>query len=261
MLRHLVLLTAILAMTVEAQAQNDPKAERAKYAAEISQMLRERDSFVAIERIEADKDEKTVARRYFYLIVDLYSAKQVGDMATIGRAGMQYMLTHARAHAGNDEEAATWFLNLAQMSSFNLASNLWPGWGDEGVTVTAEQQAFGHDMAKLDLRLVQEMKLPPEKLSTATWIIGVHQLAARDYAKAKDTLAKAKEHAIKSGANDTPLMVEGYIAIAEILEGKMADMGRKRLAAAAKELDDLKTEDATFFKQQHQDVLKVLSKT
>jgi hypothetical protein len=247
-------------MTVEAQAQNDPKVERAKYAAEISQLLKGHDSFVAIERIEADMDEKTVARRYFNLVVDLYSAKQVADMVTVGRAGMQYMLSHARAYAGKDEEAATWFLNLAQMSSFNLASNLWPGWGDEGITLTAEQQALGYDMARLDLRLVQEMKLPAEKLSTATWIVGVHQLAARDYAQAKATLAQSKEHAIKSGSKDTPLMVEGYIAIAEILEGKDVDAGRKRLAAAAKELEQLKTEDATFYIQQHQDVLKVFSK-
>ena len=255
----LLVITGAFATTVgTAEAQTDPRAERAALVAEISELLAEGDSFVAIERIESGDDAKAVARRYFYLVVDLYSERKVAEMIGVGRIGIHYLLNQSRAHAGKDEKAAAWFKNLAQMTSFNLASNLWPGWGDEGITITKEQQAFGFDMARLDLRLVEEMNLPKDKLSTATWVVGIHHLAAARYAEGKTTLVKAREHAEASGSEETRLMVEGYIAIAEILEGKDPDAGREHFAATRQALQKLGTEDAKFYAQQHQDVLEVL---
>lgn len=63
----------------------------------------------------------------------------------------------------------------------------------------------------------------------------------------------------ESGANDTPLMVEGYLAIAEILDGKDPESGAKRLALTGQALEKLGTDDAKFFAQQHQAVLKNLA--
>ena len=251
---------AIATTAGNARAQTDAKAERNALAAQVSKLLDEKDSFVAIEHIEAGDDVKAVGRRYFYLVMDLYSQKEVAHMITVGRMGIHYLLTQSRAHAGKDEKATASFNKLPQMTSFNLAANLWPGWGDEGIAITKEQQAFGFDMALLDLRLAEQMNLPCGKLSTATWAIGIHHVAAGRYAEGKATLTKAREHAQASGSEETTLMVEGYIAIAEILEGKNLGIGRKRLAATKQALEKLGTEDAKFYARQHEDVLKVLSK-
>ena len=258
-LAALVIAGAIATTAGSARAQTDANAERSALAAQVSKLLDEKDSFVAIERIESGDDVKAIGRRYFYLVTDLYSQKKVAQMITIGRIGIHYLLTQSRAHAGKDEKTTAWFNKLAQMTSFNLAANLWPGWGDEGITITREQQAFGFDMARLDLRLAEQMNLPSSKLSTATWAIGIHHVAAGRYAEGKATLTKAREHAQASGAEETTLMVDGYIAIAEILEGKDLDTGRKRLAATKQALEKLGTKDAKFYAKQHEDVLKVLS--
>lgn len=251
---------AILCLTMRpAEAQDVAPIHRVTFATEIAVLLAEQDSFVAIERIESSENVDVVAHRYFDLMMELYSQRKVAEMEVVGRAGVHYVLLQARTLAGKDDDGAVRLKSLAQRMSFNLASNLWPGWKDEGITISSEQQRFGYDMARLDLRLVEELKLPSQKLSTATWIIGVHAIAAGQYAEAKERLADAKQHAINSGAQDTPLMVEGFIAIAEILEGKAAEAGRRRLATARTGLAELGTDDAKFYLQQHEDVLKVLS--
>ena len=255
----LVMVGAIAIPAGSAKAQADAKAERRALTARVAKLLDEKDSFVAIEHIESGDDAKAIGRRYFYLVMDLYSQKKVAHMITVGRLGIHYLLTQSRAHADKDEKAAAWFNKLAQMTSFNLAANLWPGWGDAGISITKEQQAFGFDMALLDLRLAEQMKLPSGKLSTATWAVGIHHLAAGRYADAKAALANAREHAQASGAKESTLMVDGYLASAEILEGKDLDTGRKRLAATKQALEKLGTEDAKFYAKQHEDVLKVLS--
>lgn len=240
------------------EAQPDPKEERAALADEIVQLLAERDSFVAIRRIESGEDAKAIGQRFFYLVIDLYSEKKVDEMITVGRFGIHYLLTQSREHEGRDQESAEWFESLAQMTSFNLASNLWPGWGDEGIVITAEQQAFGFEMARLDLRLVEEMELPASKLSTATWVVGIHHVAAGRYAEGKRVLAKAREYAEASGTPETPLMVDGYVAIAEILEGENVEGGRAKLAATKEALEALGSEDAEYYAKQHEEVLEVL---
>ncbi|MHC5038078.1 MAG: hypothetical protein ACYTHM_12245 [Planctomycetota bacterium] len=243
-----------------AWAQQKPDPERARVLEKVKTLLAENDSFTAIEFVNGLGDPWTVVQRHFALILDLYyKEKNLGAIITMGRAGIQYALTKSQELAKTDGEIAKKFRSAAQKMSFNLASFTWPGWDEKGITISKAQMAFGLDMARLDLRLVRELKLDAIKESTALWVLGAQHLALRDLSSAKQAFENARAKAREGKNAESEWMCHGYIAVTDILAKTAETEGRKAFDQALAELEKLGTEDAKFYRKQLQDVLKVFA--
>ncbi|HEY3323084.1 MAG TPA: hypothetical protein VGP72_21710 [Planctomycetota bacterium] len=238
-------------------AADAPARQNEAPTAEVLKLLKDEDSCKAIEFIQSLGEPAKVAEAYSNLVQGLYEKKNVAAMITIGRAGVQFCLTIAQQLAKSDEKKSAWFRQNAQVMSFNLAANCWPGWGEEGIVLSPADLAFGFDMARLDLRLATEMKYPLLKLSNSNWIAGAHCMAAGKYADALAWFGKSRQHAEEAKAADQAEMVKGYAGITEILAGK--EEGKAHFAAALEKLKASKGEDAKFFADQIQSVLKVFT--
>ncbi|MCW8129720.1 MAG: hypothetical protein KIS92_05140 [Planctomycetota bacterium] len=222
---------------------------------DVTKQLREGDSFAAIETIERSMDPRKISEYYVRLSTLLYGKKDLAGMIAIGRAGIQFCLGVARVAP---PEAQTGLRTAAQMMCYNLAANLWPGWGDEGVAISPEQQAQGRDLAKADLRLALEMKRPPKRLSNAYWIAGAHAMAAKDFAAAAEHFKLAEALGREAGEPEHLLMIQGYAAMNEALAGK--DSEAAAMQTIVKKLNVSTGKDGRFFAEQIGKAYGILSK-
>jgi hypothetical protein len=242
-------------------AKKAQETARIQMLARVKNILEEKDSDAAIEFIERQDDFKAVVNSYNTLIFDLYNKeKNLGWMVPIANAGISYCLGKSRELADKDAEMATKLKSIAKVISFNLASFTWPGWDEEGITVTEADLAAGLAAAKLNLKLVEELGKDPAQLSNSYWTVGSHYLARntpKDYDKAIEAFNQAAEQARVAKSTDGELMNTGYVAMARILKG---DQAQADFDASIKALKEMGTDDAKFFAKQLEDVLKVFSR-
>ena len=231
------------------------EAERNELTGTIAGMLRQHDSFKAIEHLLSPGDTDKIPAAFSGVSAGLYRLKDVSGMVAIGRAGVQYCLTRARELGASEPDRARKLRVSAQIMSYNLAANAWPGWNDEGIVISRDQLAFGLDMARLDLRLAIEMEYPPLKLSNAHWIIGAHELAARDFGSALKTFEAALKYAEAAASSNQALMVKGYIALTQLLAG--GPLGAHAFAGSLAALRSAGNDDCQFFAQQLETARKV----
>ena len=126
--------------------------------------------------------------------------------------------------------------------------------------LTPSEIATGRDLAKLNLRLAEELKRPADKVASAWWLVGAHQLAAREAQPAVASFAKAAALSAEAKQPDGRWMAKGYAAIAKRTVPDSADEGTQELQAAIKELRELDTEDSRFYADQLESVDKYFTK-
>lgn len=210
---------------------------------------REEDVFRAMEMIEAHGPPLVVVGLYHQIVRALYSReKNIPLMLMIGRAGVQFGLREARA--AKDRMSADELKGAAKALSYDLASNSWPGWNDEGIDLTPSDVANGRDLARLNLRLARELKRGDLPLGNACWLIGAHELSSGEHEKAIASFQDAAAHFTRAEKPDFRLMAEGYVAIARLMSNDAKAEGRRQLDAAVSRLKELGTEDAKFFADQ-----------
>lgn len=175
-----------------------------------------------------------------------FDRKDVALSLRLRQAGMRYA-ERSIAGDGVADDVREELRGIRKALAFNIASSTWPGWGDD-VLVTPEQMAIGRQAAKLNLDLAVELRRGPDKVSIAHWAVGAHAMAAGDYAHAHEQYRLAVERAAEAGAQDHVALNQGYDALTSVLEGDAE--GSARFAAAVQTLDDMNTDDATFFAQQ-----------
>jgi hypothetical protein len=230
----------------------------AKIMAEAKQVLADKGPDATIEFIQGQDELGKIVNSYNNLIFELYNKeKNLEWLVPIANAGIKYCLDKARELADENAELANRLKMFAKVFSANLASFTWPGWGEEGITVTDADLTAGLQAAKLNLRLVEELGSDPAQLSNSYWSLGAHHLAAKGYDKAIESFKLAAEQARVAEKKDSELMSSGYTAMAKILEGDDAQTDFDEAVGALKELG---TDDANFYAQQLQDVLKVFSR-
>ena len=230
-----------------------------KMLQQVVELCRTKDTFAAIAHVEAHGEPRDVAKVYAQLVIDLYGQqKDVPNMLRLGGAGVHYCLTEAERAA--DADAAGELRGMAKMMSFNLSANCWPGWEDEGITLTAGQIAQGHDFAKVNLRLANELGRSADKVASAWWLLGAHQLAAKDNAQAIASFDKAASLSTEARQEDGRLMAEGYRGIAMQASAETEAEGTKELTTAIAALRNLNTDDATFYADQLESVAKFFAK-
>jgi len=240
-------------------AQEEDSA-RAEMAVKVREMVEQHGADSAITFIEDSEDFKQVVGTYNNLMMDLYwKEKSLNAAVPVIDAGIKYCLAKSEELAAEDSVMSTKLKTMAKVFSFNLASFTWPGWAQEGITITEDDLDAGLEAAKLNLQLVEELGADPAQMSNSHWSIGAHYLARNtpeDYQNAISAFEFAQFEAHRVGNKDSELMSTGYIAMARILSGSDA---REDFDKAVKALNDLGTEDAKYYAQQLTDVLKIFS--
>jgi len=229
--------------------------------AQIVKLAREQDTFAAIDAIETNGAPIEVAKAYAQLVQDLYyKQKDAPLMLKIGRCGVHFCLREAARVEVDNAELALKLRGAAKMMSFNLSVNCWPAWEDEGIVLTPAETDSGRDLARLHLRLANELKRPPDKVASAHWLLGAHQLAAGKPEDAIASFAKAAALYGEAKQADGQCMAQGYTGIAKLTVPATSDAGRRELDAAIAELRKIDTEDARFYADQLNRVAKFFTK-
>lgn len=175
------------------------------------QLLCESDTFAALQLIERDGKAVEIAQRYDELVRDLYwKAKNVAAVIVVARGGIHYCLT-TMAEMNNYKDREL-FGGFAKKMAFNLASFLWPGWDEPGVSLSSGDIAVGLDAAKLNLRLAAELERPPERIEEAHWLLGAHFLAVGEPISALNEFEQASP--------GTRPLFDGYRLLAQIILGR-----------------------------------------
>jgi hypothetical protein len=257
----LIAILSILFCTQQVTGQEKEDSERTMVLKQVKLLLKESDTFKAIEFVNSQGEPQTVAKKYSDLVKDLYWKEHaISDVVTIARAGIQYCLTKAQELANDDPEEAVQLKRMARVISYNLASFTWPGWDEKDIVISQSDLSFGLDAAKLNLRLVNELNEEPIRFSIAYWVLGAQYMAARENDKATDAFVSSMERAKEANDKASELLALGYIGVGKIVKGEKKAEGQKQLDEAIEGLNKLDTEDSKFFIEQLKTALKIFTK-
>ncbi len=138
---------------------------------------------------------------------------------------------------------------------YDLASFTWPGWDEEGFTITPEQRKLGLDAAYNNLHLAEELKKDALPHSRAHWVVGAQLLAAGEYQQAQTSFVQAAEYASQAKAQDEILLSQGFEQVARLLATPGQSDAQQALAEIKSQLQALEYGD--FFIKQLADSLRV----
>jgi hypothetical protein len=262
---HCLSRTLLLSLTVCCLAADGGRLAAQEHSMQVhfdqvQRLLTESDSFAAIQYIQQQGEPSEVVELYLQTALWLYNhPKNVAGMVAISRAGIQYGLTVAERLAEDDPEAATTLHGQAKAIAYNLGANMWPGWQDEGIDLTARDRQAGADAARVNLRLAVELERDDLPMCNAHWLVGAHDLAGGDYAGAIESFNTALEHARAANNPEFEWMCQGYRWMAARLAEADSEPAQTEFDRAVSELRQLDTEDATFFADQLESVFAFFS--
>ncbi len=257
----LIFILCIIFPVQEALCQQKDTEDRAMVLNKVKALLKEHDTFKAIEYINDQGEPQTVAKIYSNLVNDFYwKEKAFSEVITFSRAGIQYCLTKAQEIAKDDVEKVVQLKTTAKIISYNLASYTWPGWDEKGISISQSDLLVGLDAAKLNLRLAFELKKGAVPLSMAYWVLGAQYLALANYDEAIKAFISSKEKAEEGNNKMNDLLASGYIGVTKIIQGSQKVEGEKELDKAIKEFKKLNTKDSEFYIEQLKTVLKIFAK-
>src|SRR5689334_18332785 len=119
----------------------------------VTTLLREQDSYAAIEHLERQPDPLAVARTYGDLVRHLYwKEKELPAVIAMARAGIQHGIAAARAVEASDPDQAYQLRSSAKGLAYDLGSFTWSGWDEPGIIIDPSQEAIGLDAARANLR-------------------------------------------------------------------------------------------------------------
>jgi hypothetical protein len=206
--------------------------------------------------LESESDSEEVSGYYAQLTKTLYTKnKDISGMLALGRAGIDYQLRQAERVAADDAALSVRLRIAAKTLAYNVAANCWPGWGDDGVVIEPADIEEGLQLAKLSLRLVQELALEQQRLGNAFWLVGALDLAAGRTEAAMTNFDQARACFLSGGPE--VLLVDGYRAIAQsaTVGGEGADA---RLDEVVGQLQQNGSEKAKFFIGQLRTAARIL---
>jgi hypothetical protein len=204
------------------------------------------DTWAVVEYLAAHTDALTAAQRCGELMRQLYAKKDLPRSVAIGRAGVQFGLAGAARVA--DPKQVDALRSAAKTIAYNLAANTWPGWDEQGISITAADLAVGRDAARTNLRLARELNKGDIPTSRAHWLLGAHQLAAGDRASARNSFVQASRHARAAKELGETLSNDAFAQLCDVLDAPHDAGAKERLS---KTLEALRREkDGDFFASQ-----------
>ena len=215
---------------------------------ELKRLLDDCDSFAAAAWIEQQGPPQEAVEMYRQAALWLYNEhKDVPGMVAVSHAGIQFGLDHARRCAATDPEASAKLKGTAKAIAFNLGSNTWTGWNDDGIILTDSDLRAGLDEARLNLRLAVELERGDEPLAIAYWLLGAHELARGRCATANEQFHTAAAHAAATGKQDMELMLRGYEALAGLRADPAAEAARRDFDSRVDALRAGGSDDGRFY--------------
>lgn len=229
------------------------------HIAEISRRMQGQDSFAAVQYVQQQGAPEDVCALFHKAALARYNDhKDVAGMIALLRAGIQYGLAEAERCIDADREQSAELKGAAKAMAYDLGSNTWPGWQDDGVSLTASDRRIGSDAARLNLRLAIELQRDHLPLCNAHWLLGAHQLADDDAPAAAGSFATAAQHAVTAGRPEFESMCHGYSALARYPAGGPGH-ALEHFARSVSELRGMQADDATFFADQLESVRRFFS--
>ncbi|MCW8129719.1 MAG: hypothetical protein KIS92_05135 [Planctomycetota bacterium] len=215
----------------------------------VVRLLQSKDSFAAIDLIEEEGTANKIAFRYYEVCNEDRIRDNLSYYSKIAHAGVRFCMRALKE--GGSEKGDLGIRQSAQAICERCAYHHWPGWEEKGKAVTREQIVTGLGFALQCLRSAQTLALPPKKIAECHWLIGALRLSLKEYDKARDSFHAAIE--VTKVAHDScyALFVEGFLGMADVLEGN--ELGSARMAKAISTLKSLtdNTSDAYVERIQH----------
>lgn len=221
----------------------------------------EQDASAAFAQLEGNSPPDDVAVRYAALAQYLYNdRKDLAGMILAARAGIQFNLNRANALDATDKKAAAQHRGHAKAIAYNLGANCWPGWMDQGISITATERAIGLDAARLNLRLAVELNRPAEARGHAHWLLGAQLLAAGEFDAAGAQFTDSARHFAEAEKPTEEQMAVVYERLTRRVQQPGDAARRKALMQSLAALEALNSDDARFFAEQIRTAEKVFAK-
>ena len=218
---------------------------------ELLALARAVDLFAAIERISLEPDPEHAAALFGQLAKRLYSKeKSVSEAVATRRAGIQFCLCYTA-----DATKRQALRHQAKALAFNLGADTWPGWGDEGIVISASGLDGGLDAARLNLRLARELEKGPLAESRGHWLVGAHRLARAEEDAAFTEFSRARERARDAADSQNELLNAGYAALIGTLGGRAE--AQIEFSSVVERLRSTPGEDGPFFAEQLEKALAI----
>jgi len=184
------------------------------------------DSQAVVQYITASGDANHAINVFMLVTRDLYwKNKNLTLAILLGQAGVQFGLTESQRLALTDPTGARELRKSAKMLAYGLSSFCWPGWDEEGIVIPTAFLTYGQDLARINLRLANELGMGNVSKSRAYWLIGAHYLAINQFERARRSFVEASKYSAGSDANEAELLMRGYIYLADLLKNP----GNKKL--------------------------------
>ncbi len=209
-----------------AKARLEAKARIQKELAAVEELLAAGKRYAALERMQKQPSRTQVAQLYDAACVwFLQKKKDVDAFVWLSEAGIQYGLTVA-PFCKNPKEAL-YLRSVSKMLAYNLAANVWQGWGVGVFPASKIQQRLGLDAARLNLRLAKELHKPKIKVAHAHWMLGATLIGLGKHADAATAFRDASRFA-STEDKVFQLSAEGFLGVTWILAGREKE-GRQRM--------------------------------
>lgn len=222
--------------------------ELARLSSEALEVAAHGDVSSACNAIESCSDQHTIAQLYARASQAAYlERKSVQIMAALTNAGVRYCLDSAEALASEDHKSALKMKEVAKTIAYNMATNSWPGWGDEGIVIGQADLAAGLEAAVISLQLVEELELGSSQVGNAHWIIGALQLAAGSNEEAITAFEMSRAAFLDAEEDNSVLLADGFIALTRKAQSETWKVGTEETAQVLETLKSKGTEDASFF--------------
>ena len=102
--------------------------------------------------------------------------------------------------------------------SYNLSTNLWPGW-DDAPALTRLHLTTGQEAAALNVRIAAVLNLAPERRFNGHWASGALALAVHDFGLAVEHFTAAVELGREAAVETTTTMAESRLAFTAAISG------------------------------------------
>lgn len=220
----------------------------------ILQLLREKDSFAAVEYPTRQPDALAAVEVLDEAMRDLYwKQKDLSGAVALGRAAAQHALTMCAALESANPDLAMKLRGKAKAVCYNLASFTWRGWGEKGISITPSDEAIGFDAARTNLRLAVELNKGDLPMSRAFWMLGGHQISKADYSAALNSFQKAVDFARLAAEPGEEALALAFVRLTEFLAAPSDNM--QPIVRSLQALADVK--DGPAFMEQLSTALEI----
>lgn len=175
------------------------------------------------ELLESSGPPEQVADAYHRVAKDLYwKDKDLSSARSALALGIAYAVDQARSTT--DPDLALDLTGRAKAMCYDLASFCWPGWNEPGIPIGEAEIECGEHAASENLRLAIELQRGDVPMANAHFMVGAFHLARSRFAYAHTSFEEFRAFAERAGDSGMALLAEGYLALADVLDGSEADL-------------------------------------